>query len=103
MIPEVSKTFFERIPVLTNDSRDSIRARKCQSQTSGCTVVEYINGEFIEFEYVREFFDRLCQVGERINVFARIWDHRESESRQIGRDHSILESKPGDKVSVLEG
>jgi hypothetical protein len=31
MIPEVSKTLIERIPILTNDSRDSVRTRKCQS------------------------------------------------------------------------
>ena len=57
----------------------------CILQTDRRSVIKDIDGELGEFEFVRKLHDGVCQVGERIYIFARFWDHREPITGEIGR------------------
>ena len=61
--PGIAKPFFIGIPVLRNDSRDSIRVSHRQTESGWCAIVEHVQCIAPDFERLRERIDCRGQSG----------------------------------------
>src|SRR5580704_272034 len=74
-----------------------------QAESGWCAIVEHIQCITPEFERLRERIERRGQSIERINVFSFWRNFRESEAREVWRDHSEIVGKTEDEFAEHKG
>src|SRR5262249_14395201 len=87
--PSIAEAFFIRIPVLRNDSRNSVRVSHRQTEAYRRAVIEYIECKAVDFERRRERLDRLGQSIERVRIFSFGRNFGKSETGEVRRDHPV--------------
>src|SRR5208282_2447504 len=100
--PSFTKAFFVGVPILRNNGGNSFRVRHCQSEAGWRAIIEHVNCVAVDLERLRESVDRERKSIEGVRIFSFRRHFRESETRKVRRDHSVIASQARNEFAEHE-
>src|SRR5260370_25599366 len=84
--PGISETLFVRVPVLRNDSGDSVRLTHRQTETGCCAIVAHIKCVAVALDRLREGLYGQRQSSKRVAIVSFRRNLGKSETGKVRRD-----------------